>query len=146
MFLPFDPPSPHQTDGGQADQADQLTRCLEERPCDETPIQQADEIVGLSLPVVPSAPTITVPRRLGLMAAVADDRALGSFLRATLQASGMSINEMARRIGTNDKTIRQYLTGRRGKPSLKWFLRFIELTGARVWVEIPGQTPGQTQG
>lgn len=129
MFLPFDSPSPHRLE-------DQPEERLSDTS-DQQAVESDDSATGLSFPVVPATPSISVPRKLGLMATVADDRALGSFLRATLQASGMSINEMARRIGTNDKTIRQYLTGRRGKPSLKWFLRFIELTGARVWVEIP---------
>lgn len=143
MFLPFDPPSPQERPEQTEDRLERGHQADDELA----------EPAGLSLPVVPSSPTLAVPRKLGLMATVADDRALGSFLRATLQASGMSINEMARRIGTNDKTIRQYLTGRRGKPSLKWFLRFIELTGARVWVEIPCSIPdgrpsvqGQSQG
>jgi hypothetical protein len=54
-----------------------------------------------------------------------------------LSKGGLSIGEASRRMGVTTNSIRQYLRGRRNKPSLMWFIRFAELNGARVTIEFP---------
>lgn len=56
-----------------------------------------------------------------------------------IQRSGLSIPEVARRMGVTQNAVRQYIVGRRTKPSLIWFIKLAELCGARVQIEFPGR-------
>ena len=56
-----------------------------------------------------------------------------------LSKGGLSVGEAARRLGVTSNTIRQYLRGRRNKPSLLWFLKLVEISGARVTIEFPSK-------
>lgn len=68
---------------------------------------------------------------------VCDERAIGRLLETLLSRSGMSIEEASRRLGVTSNTIRQYLHGRRTKPSLFWFVRLATLCGASVSIQFP---------
>lgn len=39
----------------------------------------------------------------------------------------------------NDQSLRPYLKGRRTKPSLLWFLKYVEACGGRVYIEFPNK-------
>src|SRR5574339_435419 len=45
------------------------------------------------------------------------------------QHSPVTISSMAAALGVAPQSLRQYLTGRRPKPSLEWFVRFVEKCG-----------------
>jgi DNA-binding transcriptional regulator YdaS (Cro superfamily) len=68
---------------------------------------------------------------------VCDERAIARLLGALLSRGGLSVGEASRRLGVTTNSVRQYLHGRRNKPSLMWFVRFAEICGARVVVEWP---------
>lgn len=85
----------------------------------------------------PALPAIKAATSTTLTPLVCDERAIARLLATILSKGGISVNEMARRIGVNTQSVRQYLHGRRCRPSLLWFVRFAELAGARVYIEFP---------
>lgn len=72
---------------------------------------------------------------------VCDERAISRLLGSILQKGGLTLADMAGRLGVNERSVRQYLNGRRCRPSLLWFIRFAELAGARVVLEWPERRP-----
>jgi DNA-binding NarL/FixJ family response regulator len=66
-----------------------------------------------------------------------DERAIAKLLETLLSRAGFSINEAARRLGVTPNAVRQYIRGRRNKPSLSWFLKLATLCGAKVSIEFP---------
>ena len=68
---------------------------------------------------------------------ICDERAISRLLELLLSRGGLTTNEAASRLGINAASLRQYVNGRRGKPSLLWFLKFAALCGARVTIEFP---------
>jgi hypothetical protein len=68
---------------------------------------------------------------------VCDERAIVKLLETLLAKGRVSLREAARRMGTSDQSLRQYLKGRRSKPSLYWFVKLVEACGGRVLVEWP---------
>lgn len=69
---------------------------------------------------------------------VCDERAIGRLLETMLDKAGLSSAEASRRLGYDSpNSVRQYLRGRRKKPSLLWFLKFAALCGAQVSIEFP---------
>lgn len=68
-----------------------------------------------------------------------DERAIGRLLETLISRGGISIGEASRRLGVTTNTVRQYLAGRRSRPSLLWFVRLAEACGAKVTVEFPGR-------
>lgn len=73
---------------------------------------------------------------------VCDERAIAGLLGMILNRAGLSVGEAAKRMGVSDEALRQYLKGRRTKPSLIWFVKLAELCGARVLIELPGSKGG----
>jgi hypothetical protein len=82
-----------------------------------------------SLPVFRSSSTLTP--------VICDDRAIATLLELILIRGKVSIHEQARRLGVSPQCIRQYVNGRRSKPSLAWFIRFANTAGAKVTIEFP---------
>lgn len=68
---------------------------------------------------------------------ICDERAISALLRTLLNRAGLSNGEAARRLGVNYNSVSQYLNGRRNRPSLLWFLKFVDLCGARLLIEFP---------
>lgn len=83
-----------------------------------------------SLPVFKASQTITP--------VVCDQRAIARLLETIIHKSGLSIHDVAKRLGVTTNTIRQYLHGRRTRPSVQWLVRLAEACGARLVVEFPG--------
>lgn len=109
---------------------------LQELPSD--PITDPSPEVPVTPPVpIPSSAFPTFKQASLLTPVVCDERAIGRLLETLLHRSGMSIEEAARRLGVTSNTIRQYLSGRRTRPSLLWFVRLAALCGAKVTVEYP---------
>ena len=84
-----------------------------------------------SLPVFKSSQSLTP--------VVCDERAIAKLLEQVIHKGGLSIGEASRRLGVTTNTVRQYLHGRRTRPSLQWFIRLCEVCGAKVTVEFPSQ-------
>lgn len=72
------------------------------------------------------------PRHL---AVIADDKAIGALIDALIEKSGMSQNEIARRLGVAYQTVQQRRRAKR--PSLIWIARLAEVCGARIIIELP---------
>jgi hypothetical protein len=85
-----------------------------------------------NLPVVKSSSALTP--------LVCDERAISRLLATLMTRGGLSVSEMARRLGVGTNGVRQYLYGRRTRPSLIWFIKFAELAGARVYIEFPDKS------
>lgn len=90
-------------------------------------------------PVFP-VPTSSIPtfRSLTpLTPVVCDDRAISRMVELLISRSGLSIREIARRLGIYPSTLHQYKSGRRVRPSLIWFVRFASACGAEVTLRWP---------
>lgn len=88
--------------------------------------------------ILPSNSTASVFRTSSsLTPLVCDERAIARLLETLLSRGGLTIGEASRRMGVTTNTIRQYLRGRRNKPSLIWFIRLADLCGAKVTIEFP---------
>jgi hypothetical protein len=70
---------------------------------------------------------------------VCDRRAITRLLGTLLEKAGISVGEASRRLGMNDQSLRPYLKGRRTKPSLLWFLKYVEACGGKVYIEFPNK-------
>lgn len=89
---------------------------------------------------LPSLSTIGAPNPTSsLTPVVCDERVIARLLDLILSRGGLTVVEAASRLGVHPNSIRQYLYGQRTKPSLKWFVRFAELCGARVMIEFPSK-------
>lgn len=115
-----------------------------EAPSDSTDAPDARQEVGPAVPL-PSTRAV-VPafspyvRTSSLTPVVCDERAIAGLLEALLTRSGVSVKEAARRLGCSPQSIRQYLHGRRDKPSLLWFVRLAAVCGVTVKVEFPAKS------
>lgn len=68
------------------------------------------------------------------------DSQVTALIEAIISASGLSIHEVARRLGVKRESLRQYIVGRRVNPSLKWLTLLGEVCGARLVVELPARS------
>lgn len=84
-----------------------------------------------------SAPTTS------LTPVVCDERAISRLLGSILQRAGLSVGDMAAKMGVSPQSVRQYTAGRRCRPGLLWFIKFAELAGARVVLEWPERGRGR---
>lgn len=88
---------------------------------------------------VPSASSMpTFRSTTPLTPLVCDERAIARLLGLLLNKGGLTVEEASRRLGVTPNAVRQYLKGRRNKPSLIWFIRLVELCGGKVTLELPG--------
>jgi hypothetical protein len=88
-------------------------------------------------PIPSSANRPVVTTSSSLTPLICDERAISSLLGNLLDGSGLTISAASRRLGINPASLRQYINGRRGRPSLLWFLRFAAICGAKVTIEFP---------
>ena len=68
---------------------------------------------------------------------VCDERMIARMLEKVLEAGGLSHRSAAKELGMTGNALRQYLVGRRRRPSLIWFVRLCALAGVKVLVEFP---------
>lgn len=102
------------------------------------PVQEGHPSTGFSpVPSVNSIPSINSTSPLTPL--VCDERAIARLLEMIIQRGGLSTNEVAKRMGVTQNAVRQYIRGRRNRPSLIWFIRLAELCGARVVIEFPSK-------
>jgi hypothetical protein len=111
--------SPHQPLGASFESSDAST------PADFSPL--------------PSSQSSYTPfhRTSPLTPLVCDRRAIQRLLETLLHRSGLSTREAGVRMGGSENSLRNYLKGRVGKPSLYWFVRLVEACGGRVLIEFP---------
>lgn len=95
----------------------------------------AEHFPHVPLPSTSSIPTFHSTSTLTPL--VCDERAISRLLELILIRGGLSINEAARRLDVAPSSVRQYIRGRRKRPSLQWFIRLAELCGAKVVIEFP---------
>lgn len=104
-------------------------------------IQETPSVEEFDAPLaVPMPSSSTIPSfrsTSSLTPLVCDERAIARLLELMLAKGGLSVNEAAKRMGVTSNAIRQYLRGRRTRPSLIWFIKMAELCGAKVSVEFP---------
>lgn len=88
--------------------------------------------------------TVTVsplgPASRPTRAVVADPALLGQLMNLILDRSGLSESEIARRLGTARQSVQQYRYLKRTNPSLRWFLRYVQVCGGRLVLELPEET------
>lgn len=84
------------------------------------------------LPSSFSSPVRTQSASSPITPVVCDDRAIAKLLESLLHHAGLTPKEAANRLGMTSNSVRQYLAGRRSRPSLIWFVRFAELCGAQL--------------
>lgn len=82
-------------------------------------------------PVLHDSPTHPLTRNI-----LSDEGSINRLLDEMLRQSGLDDKEAARIMGVHVASLRQYLYGRRTRPSLQWFIRFAEATGSRVQVKM----------
>lgn len=63
---------------------------------------------------------------------ICDERAITSLLEHLSDKSGLSVTEIARRMGLKRETVRAYVKGKRANPPLQWFLKFVSICGGVV--------------
>lgn len=92
-------------------------------------------------PVSPRRVVTLAPRRKEIPYALTrDGAAFAQLLRDMQRHAGLSTRSMARRIGVEPSSINQYLwkkRGRGGSSTLRWFLRFAEACGCRLYMTFP---------
>ena len=85
--------------------------------------------------------TPLAPRRKEIPYALTrDGTAFAALLRDMQRHAGLSTRAVARRVGVEPSSINQYLwkqRGRGGSSTLKWFLRFAEACGCRLYLTFP---------
>ena len=85
----------------------------------------------------PYAMPSPAPVGVSLHTLVPNERAIARVLEGMLSRSGLTLGEAARALGVTPNAVRQYLRGRRHRPSLEWFIRFARVCGATVRLEWP---------
>lgn len=99
-----------------------------------------DEPLILPVPL-PSLQTAPIYRaHSSLTPVVCDERAISRLLELILIRSGLSISEVARRMCVTPNSVRQYINGRRSKPSLLWVVKFAETCGSHISIETPSRS------
>ena len=69
---------------------------------------------------------------------VCDDRAIARLLETLLERAGLSTRQAATALGfSSSNAVRQYISGRRAKPSLLWFVKFVEMCGGQLYISFP---------
>lgn len=118
---------------------DSLIRPLASPMGAESPPEElADPSAHFSPTIVPTSQQIPAIRsQSSLTPVVCDERAIARLLEMLLSKAGLSVHEAARRMGVHTNVIRQYIAGRRSKPSLIWFIKFANLCGASVTISFP---------
>lgn len=95
--------------------------------------------------MTPSSPTV-VPSAVAPLSAsplhvvLPDDRQVTALIEALISRSGLSIHEVARRLGVKRESVREYHKGKRVNPSMRWFSRLCAVCGAKLVVEFPSRT------
>jgi DNA-binding Xre family transcriptional regulator len=73
---------------------------------------------------------------ISLTPLVCDHRAITKLLERLIESRGLTIREVAHRMGMNERSLQQYTSGRRSNPTLMFFLKLCEAAGVRVAVEL----------
>ena len=90
-----------------------------------------------NLTVVPTAAQGFAARTTLLTPVICDEAVIRWLLDQLLEKAALSSHDVAARLGCTEPNVSQYLRGKRGKPSLLWFLRLAEVCGAKVTLEFP---------
>src|SRR5688572_27149529 len=83
-------------------------------------------------PVNPMISTLDLslaPPQRSLSVVQTDERAIAHLIDELLSASGLSVNELAKRMGCQRSSINQYRYLRRVRPSIQWLTKLVEVCG-----------------
>lgn len=76
-------------------------------------------------------------RRTLQRALILDEKALIALVREIIDRSGMTVPQVAGKLGINPHSLWQYYYGYRRNPSLQWMIRLAGICGGKVLVELP---------
>jgi hypothetical protein len=96
-----------------------------------------DELFLPPVPVPAHSMSPIFQNHSSLTPVVCDERAISRLLELILVRSGLSLNEVAKRMGVTPNCVRQYIHGRRGRPSLLWVVKFAETCGSHITIQTP---------
>jgi len=66
-----------------------------------------------------------------------DSASIVEALNAALYSSGLIQAEVAKRLGIRGQSIDQYRRNVKSNPSVKWLIRYLQVCGAKLVVELP---------
>lgn len=92
-----------------------------------------------TLPVIlPSKPPVYSSQPpTSLTSAILDSDGITRLLGALLDGSGITVEQAAARLGLSRNAVREYTGGRRANPTIRTFVRLVDMLGGRVWVDFP---------
>jgi hypothetical protein len=111
-------------------------------PLGAASLDQASDPSESDFPLVPIPSLVTASplyKSSPLTSLICDEQVISQLLEVLLKRAGLSIAGASRSMGCGANTISQYINKRRCRPSLLWFLKFAELCGARITIELPRQ-------
>lgn len=91
----------------------------------------------LDLSPLPSSRPLPVYPTSNLLPVLNDDRAVAGLLEMLLRHARLTPNDAAKQLGIHPSSVKCYLAGRRSRPSIQWFVRFVNLCGGVVRIEFP---------
>ena len=100
-------------------------------------------MVSTLSPTRPLRSREAVERRGISYAVAADPKSFGELLGAMRQRSMLTTRMLAAKLGVVPASINQYFYRKRGKggtSTLKWFLRYAEACGCKVYITFPGES------
>jgi hypothetical protein len=83
--------------------------------------------------IVPGASSPSGVRRVLTL----DSASIAEALNAALFSSGLIQADVARRLGITNQSVDQYRRSARSNPSVKWLIRYLQVCGAKLVVELP---------
>lgn len=100
---------------------------------EDTPANLPERQETFDLSPLPSSSSFaTLDNPVPLLPIVSDGRALIRLMALLIRKSGRSQQEIATLMGDWQPNISNTLAGKRVRPSLVWFLRFVEACGGKV--------------
>jgi hypothetical protein len=86
-----------------------------------------------------------IPRTAGVKFEIADSpESFGGLLKAMRERSMLTTKMLASKLGVKPASVNQYLYRKRGQggtSTLRWFLRYAEACGCKVYISFPTEMP-----
>lgn len=88
--------------------------------------------------ILPASPPVYQAQQpTSLTSAILDSEGIARLLGALLEVSGMNVQQVSRRLGLSENCVREYTKGRRTNPTIRTFVKIVDMMGGRVWVDFP---------
>ena len=113
---------------------------LYESPEDTQPSSDPPPEDGLRLPIPMPSSTATLPIAPATrMMVISDDLAVNALIEAMLERAGLTIKEVATRMGVVPQTVSQYKYFKKRKPSVQWLGKLAVACGGKLFIEFPAK-------